>query len=108
MTAYEMRMSDWSSDVCSSDLIALGVDIGAVGLKAEALRTFGQAIDVEEAGERHLGALQPRLAQVHRPGNTKPASGTIVHRREEALGVVPEDRGGDRSCRREKIGRAHV
>src|SRR3546814_12968322 len=23
-TAYEMRISDWSSDVCSSDLIALG------------------------------------------------------------------------------------
>src|SRR3546814_8139807 len=28
-TAYEMRISDWSSDVCSSDLveIALGVEI---------------------------------------------------------------------------------
>src|SRR3546814_9413061 len=25
-TAYEMRISDWSSDVCSSDLIRLGVD----------------------------------------------------------------------------------
>src|SRR3546814_7134197 len=24
-TAYEMRISDWSSDVCSSDLRALGV-----------------------------------------------------------------------------------
>src|SRR3546814_8385773 len=23
-TAYEMRISDWSSDVCSSDLLALG------------------------------------------------------------------------------------
>src|SRR3546814_16841747 len=50
----------------------------------------------------------PRLAQVHRPGNTKPASGTIVHRREEALGVVPEDRGGDRSCRREIIFQARI
>src|SRR3546814_5265209 len=26
MTAYEMRISDWSSDVCSSDLAALPVD----------------------------------------------------------------------------------
>src|SRR3546814_8739087 len=25
-TAYEMRISDWSSDVCSSDLIAAGRD----------------------------------------------------------------------------------
>src|SRR3546814_16669025 len=24
MTAYEMRISDWSSDVCSSDLVLLG------------------------------------------------------------------------------------
>src|SRR3546814_1427416 len=24
-TAYEMRISDWSSDVCSSDLLAFGV-----------------------------------------------------------------------------------
>src|SRR3546814_4450464 len=28
-TAYEMRISDWSSDVCSSDLI------GAIGLSGE-------------------------------------------------------------------------
>src|SRR3546814_2085976 len=27
-TAYEMRISDWSSDVCSSDLFDLGRDIG--------------------------------------------------------------------------------
>src|SRR3546814_5013503 len=26
MTAYEMRISDWSSDVCSSDLFQLWVD----------------------------------------------------------------------------------
>src|SRR3546814_11061893 len=30
-TAYEMRISDWSSDVCSSDLNAVGRDIGVVG-----------------------------------------------------------------------------
>src|SRR3546814_6118489 len=27
-TAYEMRISDWSSDVCSSDLIKFGFPIG--------------------------------------------------------------------------------
>src|SRR3546814_3659279 len=27
-TAYEMRISDWSSDVCSSDLVKGGCDIG--------------------------------------------------------------------------------
>src|SRR3546814_4226698 len=30
-TAYEMRISDWSSDVCSSDLIASGLT-GTVGI----------------------------------------------------------------------------
>src|SRR3546814_4573898 len=35
-TAYEMRISDWSSDVCSSDLRARGLDAKAalVGLAA--------------------------------------------------------------------------
>src|SRR3546814_13326364 len=28
MTAYDMRISDWSSDVCSSDLLGVG-DVGA-------------------------------------------------------------------------------
>src|SRR3546814_1903478 len=32
-TAYEMRISDWSSDVCSSDLLALPAGEGGVGEK---------------------------------------------------------------------------
>src|SRR3546814_6627487 len=34
-TAYEMRISDWSSDVCSSDLQLQLVDDGAGGLRLE-------------------------------------------------------------------------
>src|SRR3546814_1048928 len=34
-TAYEMRISDWSSDVCSSDLLDIGeidrIDLGGLG-----------------------------------------------------------------------------
>src|SRR3546814_10636137 len=30
-TAYEMRISDWSSDVCSSDLLAETVPLGGKG-----------------------------------------------------------------------------
>src|SRR3546814_10319050 len=41
-TAYEMRISDWSSDVCSSDLIAV-VHV-SLSLKP-ALDAIGQAID---------------------------------------------------------------
>src|SRR3546814_7989339 len=36
-TAYEMRISDWSSDVCSSDLDRIFLDVGALGaLEADA------------------------------------------------------------------------
>src|SRR3546814_2262897 len=33
-TAYEMRISDWSSDVCSSDLSRVGATISDRGLRA--------------------------------------------------------------------------
>src|SRR3546814_4840948 len=39
-TAYEMRISDWSSDVCSSDLPS-AVFIGSGEAPAEALKKFG-------------------------------------------------------------------
>src|SRR3546814_18947891 len=56
-TAYEMRISDWSSDVCSSDLIdfdrilaaALGAIHGLVG-----------RVDQLAYGARHFGRNQQR------------------------------------------------
>src|SRR3546814_3153137 len=36
-TAYEMRISDWSSDVCSSDLDAVAILVTTGGIKAEDL-----------------------------------------------------------------------
>src|SRR3546814_12125569 len=66
-TAYEMRISDWSSDVCSSDLVG------------EALRPFRASSDlwlcfapirqgriemiVEKATELGAGRLQPVLTR---------------------------------------------
>src|SRR3546814_3070596 len=32
-TAYEMRISDWSSDVCSSDLLVVAAVVDAVALQ---------------------------------------------------------------------------
>src|SRR3546814_18712469 len=60
-TAYEMRISDWSSDGCSSDLSLLGqrpdraldLFLGPVGLRPELL--------VEETGEL-VGLDRRRLA----------------------------------------------
>src|SRR3546814_3916659 len=46
-TAYEMRISDWSSDVCSSDLKRLGIDYETLaadnpGLVYASISGFGQ------------------------------------------------------------------
>src|SRR6058998_268833 len=49
-TAYEMVMSDWSSDVCSSDLAALGVAFTA---------TFGLALALGAA----IAAAAPLVAR---------------------------------------------
>src|SRR3546814_17421772 len=64
-TAYEMRISDWSSDVCSSDLLhhvadrveieiiddhAVGREVGQLGLDA--------AIEGAGEGAAHLGDRQ--------------------------------------------------
>src|SRR3546814_4574533 len=49
-TAYDMRISDWSSDVCSSDLLPVGV-----------LRPGPVAIDTETMG---LNPLRDRLCLV--------------------------------------------
>src|SRR3546814_2846157 len=44
-TAYEMRSSDWSSDVCSSDLLA-GRDAGALHQVRVALRRLRSAFSI--------------------------------------------------------------
>src|SRR3546814_2744759 len=88
-TAYEMRISDWSSDVCSSDLI--GAIVGGVegarpvvARQADAAEgrggggTVGRAVPVDDAGAR----IGPEL---------------VVE-----LGRPADQRGG------EEIGRAHV
>src|SRR3546814_2960872 len=52
-TAYEMRISDWSSDVCSSDLVP-GFVSGSVRGGDCAVEQFGQACGV---GQGVLAAL---------------------------------------------------
>src|SRR3546814_8027917 len=53
-TAYEMRISDWSSDVCSSDLRVIGSDFrrsGAVDAPGVDDRSCINPIGVQKAGE---------------------------------------------------------
>src|SRR3546814_5633625 len=57
-TAYALRISDWSSDVCSSDLLPPVHDIGdRLGLLAESDRQ-------EAAGQRIEGAAVADLARL--------------------------------------------
>src|SRR3546814_4411339 len=51
-TAYEMRISDWSSDVCSSDLLLLVIILllGAVGLVVTLLQVKEAWDNVAEKG----------------------------------------------------------
>src|SRR3546814_10338490 len=61
-TAYEMRISDWSSDVCSSDLRRR--DVAAAGQHADPLALGQQALDQVAADE----AGSPEHGDVPAPG----------------------------------------
>src|SRR3546814_17672549 len=57
-TAYEMRISDWSSDVCSSDLVAKKVEAVAGALSERAQQTGRDAVTVAGATAQTLAGLQ--------------------------------------------------
>src|SRR3546814_3501181 len=81
-TAYEMRISDWSSDVCSSDLSIAGST--SPGLPN------GRPID--EWGIRmEEGSCNPAGASVSRGGGTNaPASVYAIRKRSEERRVGEE------------------
>src|SRR3546814_12353872 len=63
MTAYEMRISDWSSDVCSSDLATLlqpGADYSSFSIEFCAAQAGGSAtLSATEAPRRPIGRSGP-------------------------------------------------
>src|SRR3546814_5589534 len=77
-TAYEVRISDWSSDVCSSDLIAQIEQVrGHRSIERRRTRDndlvrhagFEVEIDIVDAGRRHRQAA----ADVEIPHNARAA-----------------------------------
>src|SRR3546814_11482829 len=60
-TAYEMRISDWSSDVCSSDLHQSRRYVYGEGI-------FDEAHDIARPADRH-GARRDRLFEDQRPAD---------------------------------------
>src|SRR3546814_2308318 len=82
-TAYEMRISDWSSDVCSSDLVTLRVehdDIGEIAVAqvaatVELERVSGlAAATVDELGDRDRLLVQNVFRVLPREGEIGRAS----------------------------------
>src|SRR3546814_10142188 len=67
-TAYEMRISDWSSDVCSCDLRptpGAGIGCGITGAPVSARRVFN---DLRLPGERKNASL---VADANRDGRVE-------------------------------------
>src|SRR3546814_2112858 len=63
-TAYEMRISDWSSDVCSSDLLRR-THRPARRRPRRAARVAGPCVPAARRLDR--GAVRPRPPDDHRP-----------------------------------------
>src|SRR3546814_10592504 len=61
-TAYEMRISDWSSDVCSSDLLGIVEGRAIVGRHAHAARRLGD----RDAAVREVAVLEQRAQRLPR------------------------------------------
>src|SRR3546814_3213195 len=83
-TAYEMRISDWSSDVCSSDLYvaqakpaAEAVD-GFGQVEAGALELTDGVVDANVPARYVYGTVEAPLAQVQNwVGGTENANATL-------------------------------
>src|SRR3546814_4061051 len=79
-TAYERLISDWSSDVCSSDLLPIA-EQQILELSRCALLLFPRHFDfAEDRRVLHAGA-QIHADETHRSGNEKrDAPAPVIHR----------------------------
>src|SRR3546814_9709965 len=83
-TAYEMRISDWSSDVCSSDLVARPKQASALELQQLEQQAMlaaqpqamipGQPAEPTEYIDPMTSALMPQAAPMGRPQYGQPGA----------------------------------
>src|SRR3546814_10655782 len=99
-----MRISDWSSDVCSSDLRLAEADREAAGRRAVLPREVGRErirILVEKEVHPYLAVDRDRPALVAQHGGEAHAGEIVVH----GLALAP---GRGEIDEFEEIGREHV
>src|SRR3546814_4320895 len=85
-TAYEMRISDWSSDVCSSDLaaglasVSIGEGASAADQQSTALGAFSYArvTDSVAIGSRSVANEYQVVSFGHAAGDAQPGGGTYA------------------------------
>src|SRR3546814_12583523 len=109
-TAYEMRISDWSSDVCSSDLFVLPeVQIddevatlpGLDGRKMS--KSYDNTIPLFEGGAKGLRAAVMRIVTDSRqPGEPKDAEGSHLYTLYRAF-ATPAERSEARRVGKECV-----
>src|SRR3546814_5054610 len=87
-TAYELRISDWSSDVCSSDLVLPALERALRGLRRAVAR--GNRVDPRRVGGRgRRGGAADQRAAARAPGPAPAGEYDHAHRlvaRARALG----------------------
>src|SRR3546814_8837874 len=87
-TAYERRISDWSSDVCSSDLPGYGPDVRRSFLRPPPDRPWiihlAEGTDAVARAElvrlEAIGCLAPNSVLVHAVGLRKPDVERVIER----------------------------
>src|SRR3546814_6638861 len=89
-TAYEMRISDWSSDVCSSDLL---LDQADPLLHRQRRAKLG----VDVAAYRHVEDVKPREQQPRQEAAQEQLADRLLRHHGKQDG---EDRGRDQDAER--------
>src|SRR3546814_2180327 len=100
MTAYEMRISDWSSDVCASDLLSpFNAWVVLKGLETLDLRARRQSENALAVGK----AIEGRVARMLHPGLASHPQHNLAMSQSSACGPIFSfvlDGGQDRKSTR--------
>src|SRR3546814_4742057 len=94
-TAYEMRMSDWSSDVCSSDLLSITAD--QIIVTAGAQQALAIAISAMAMPNEIMLVESLTYGGVHENARQRPVRMEAVAMDHE--GMLPDAQIGRASCR---------